>query len=102
MRIIDLHHHREPPPGTIYCGRAMPYRTVPEIAHAGAPLANPFTARKHGARALPLFREHLNRLIERRDGAVLAALAAITEASALACWCVDLEGEAIFPAPETC
>ena len=94
MKIVDLHTHKGP---HVYCGRRMPGRD-------GSPLGNPFKPIKRfdAGACLAAYRKWLNDKIAAGDGLVMSALAAITEDSVLACWCVELEGEEIFTAAEVC
>lgn len=71
-----------------------------------SPLGNPFklTGRKPAdvARCIAEYRAWLWDKIRTRDRQVMALFDFITEDSVLGCYCVNLEGEAIFTEPERC
>ena len=97
MRIVNLKHKPEPP--WLYCGRYMGGKQPREAS----PLGNPFKVRDHGRDALPLFRRWLHEQIKAGNPRIMFLLReAITPETTLACWCVTLEGEAIFTHPEVC
>jgi hypothetical protein len=98
MRIVNLKH--KPAAPYIYCGRFMPHSPVGKLN--GSPLRNPFWVGKYGADAIPLFRKHLFELVQNEEPSVMALMLEIDEQTTLACWCVDLEGNAIFEEPEQC
>jgi hypothetical protein len=100
MQIIDLRRWSGPYPCPIphvYCGRRMGGKR----ARDGSPLANRF---KRGEHADPIgaYRKWLFAHIAAGTPSVMRALAEIAEDTTLACWCVNLEGEAIFSTPEVC
>lgn len=99
MRIVDLHNYRG---SFLYCGRGIYFHRTLEAVRVNSPLRNPYSVKRHGALALPMFQANLFWQIERQVPAIMEALASITADSILGCWCVNLEGEAIFTEPETC
>lgn len=94
MRIVDLHTHTGP---ATYVGRRMSRRT-------GSPLGNPFKVRRGDppGTCLAKYRAWLADRIRAREPAVMAALSDLDENSVIACWCVTLDGEAVFTSPEVC
>ncbi len=94
MRIVNLHNYRGE---AIYCGRPMPGRK-------GSPLRNKhkLTTVTSVAECLEKYRRDLDDAFNRYDVDIILAMKNITAESVLACWCVDLEGDAIFTAPERC
>lgn len=93
MRIVDLHQFKGP---VLYCGRDMPGKRL-----LGSLLSNPYKVGKHPD-PLGGFRKHLWFFIRQRDERLMRKMRQITEDSILGCWCVDLEGDAIFTEPERC
>lgn len=81
--MINRHHYRgkQLPQPWIYIGRNS---RDPEKA---SPLANPYTVKDHGPKALVLYREHLLALVDAGDERVLAEFAKITAAHHLVCSC---------------
>ena len=97
MRIVNLKRYRGP---YVYAGRFMKHSPVGELPASS--LGNPFTVRRYGCQALPLFRQFLWTAIREQNPVVLPALLAVQDDWTLGCWCVDLEGEKIFTAAEVC
>lgn len=100
MRIVNLRHG--PPAPYVYCGRRMGGRKPVEAS----PLGNPFRLAGQSPadvkRCLEQYRAWLWAKVKANDPHVMALMNLITDESTLACYCVSLEGDAIFTEPERC
>jgi hypothetical protein len=79
-------------------GLFMPIREKGTLA--GLPFRDVIDCRTRDSFAK--FRGHLFAEMKRVNEQLIADLDALDERSVLACWCVDLEDEAIFWRPEAC
>jgi len=100
MRIVNLRHYRG---SYIYCGRRLRFHRDLGPLEA-SPVGNPFLAGQEGpiVNCLRLYREWLHERIAEGSPLILGLFRELTDQSVLACWCTDLEGDAIFAAPEVC
>src|SRR4051812_26049690 len=78
----------------------MPHSPVGKVD--ASPLRNPFTFQRYGSEAIGLFRNHLFKLVKAQERSVMTLMDAIDEDTALACWCVTMDGEEIFKRAEEC
>ena len=73
---------------------------------AASPLGNPFKVADKSpeeiARCLADYRAWLTERIRTNDRQIMALLREMTADSTLACYCVSLEGEAVFSKPMRC
>ena len=100
MRIVNMNDQPEAP--YIYCGRGM----GGDVPREASPLGNPFKLKGRSkaeiARCIASYREWLSGKILERDPRIMALMRAITEDTALCCWCCSMEGDEIFTAEERC
>lgn len=100
MKIINLNSNPTCP--YVYVGRKM----IGKQPREQSPLGNPFKLKGRKPddvrRVLAEYRGWLWEKIKANDRQVMALLNSLTDESVLACYCVDLEGEAIFTEAERC
>ncbi len=82
-KVINRHHFRGRPypKPWLYIGRND------KDPSKASPLRNPFDVRRHGEKAMDLYREHLRTMIEIEEPDVMAELRKITASHHLVCSC---------------
>lgn len=91
-KIVNLREHPQPP--YLYCG---PYLGAKK-PFRGTPLDEPDSIER-----LPVLRKWIFDQIKANNTELLDCLKMLADdAMTLACWCVSLDGEAIFTEPEKC
>lgn len=98
MRIVDL--RKKPACPYVYAGCFMKFSPMGRMQ--ASIYRNNFSKKQYGDQAIAMFRRDLWARLQDESTGIRAAILAIQADWTLACWCVDLEGEAIFTEPEVC
>ncbi len=98
QRIVDCRNNPEPP--FVYAGRYFGGKEPME----GSPVGNPYPINSLNDRVkvLKLYRSWLFEMLNTGNRQVFDFLMAITPDTTLGCWCVTMEGGAIYTEPEVC